>query len=49
MASCGSAAWIGMDNHVNKNNDFRYTAVNPSVNVGLLPGKKFIALRMFGS
>ena len=41
MASCGCAAWIGIDNHANRNNGCRYTADNPSENVGLLQGKNF--------
>ena len=49
MAYCGSAALVGMDKHGNKNNGCRYTADISGENVGLLPGKKFIALRMFWS
>ena len=49
MASCRSAAWIEIDNHGNKNNGCRITADNPSEIVGLLPGKKLMALGIFGS
>ena len=49
MASCGGAAFVGRDKHGNKNNGCRCAAGNPSENVGLLPGNKFISMRMFGS
>jgi len=49
MASCRSAVLIELDNHGNKSNGCRITAGNPSETVGLLPGKKLIALGIFGS
>ena len=49
MASCRSAVLIELDNHGNKSNGCRITADNPSEIVVLLPGKKFIALRMLWS
>ena len=49
MASCGGAAFVGRDKHGNKNNGCRFAAGDPSDNVGLLPGNKFISMRMFRS
>ena len=49
MASCGGAAFVGRDKHGNKNNVCRFAAGDPSDNVGLLAGSKFISMRMFGS
>ena len=49
MVSCGGAAFVGRDKHGNKNNSCRCVAGDPSENVGLLPGNKFISMRMFGS
>ena len=49
MASCGGAAFVGRDKHGNKSNGGRFAAGDPSDNVGLLAGSKFISMRMFGS
>ena len=49
MASCGGAAFVGRDKHGNTNDGCRCAAGNPSENVGLLPGNKFMSMRMFGS
>ena len=49
MASCRSAVLIEIDNHGDKSNGCRVTASNPRETVGLLPGKKLMALGIFGS
>ena len=49
MVSCRSAVLIELDNHGNKSNGCRITAGNPRETVGLLSGKRLMALGIFGS